>query len=166
MTANRYKLFGLLTSIFMASVVVVLMDINQNKSTIQREILSPDSLDAVRILEHARHESETAAKFLESLMCVVKKQKVYKPVAQVNSGEAGGDGAQEYETTNTQTAVKSRLYLGRNNLNDMDIVHERPEYGEDISAYFNGLVQSFEQGVGVGSLDWDSMLSELERSIV
>lgn len=164
--ATRYKLLGLLTSVFMASVVIILMDINHNKSTAQRGIFSGEILDAIRILEHARHESETAAKFLESLMCIMNKQNVRKPVAQVKSGETGGDGPRVYDATDTQPAVGSLSYMGSNNLDDMNIVHERPENGDHISTYFNGLAQSFEQGVDVGSLDWDSMLTELERSIV
>jgi hypothetical protein len=48
----------------------------------------------------------------------------------------------------------------------MDIVHEVPGNGGDLSEYFNGLAQSFEQGVDFGSLDWDGMLSGLEPSIV
>jgi len=171
-TATRYKLLGILASVFMASVVVLLMDIDHKKSSTQRDILSGDILDAIRILEHARHESETAAKFLESLMCVVQKHNVFKPAAQVKLGEMCDDDAQVYDTTDIQAAVGSlppitpTSMLGSNNSGDMDIVHERPENGADLSEYFNGLAQSLEQGVDVGSLDWDSMLSGFEPSIV
>ncbi|KAH8690342.1 hypothetical protein BGW36DRAFT_466220 [Talaromyces proteolyticus] len=164
-TATRYKLLGILTSVFMASVIVLLMGINHTNSSTQRDTLSGEILDAIRILEHSRHESETAAKFLESLMCVVNKYKVCKPAAQVNSRDMYDDGAQVCDTTNTQAAVGSLPPLGSNDLEDMDIVHERPKNGEDLSTYFNGLAQSFEQGVDVGTLDWDSMLSDLELSI-
>ncbi|GAM44018.1 hypothetical protein TCE0_060r19302 [Talaromyces pinophilus] len=165
-TASRYKLLGPLTSVFMATVVVLFMNIIRRKSSTQRDILSGEIQDAIRIIENASQESETAAKFLESLMCVVSKHKVCKPAAQVKSAETCGDGAQVYDTIDTQAAVGSPPYMGNNGLGDMDIVHERPENGEDLSAYFNGLAQSFEQGVDVGSLDWDTMLSELERSLV
>lgn len=165
-TATRYKLLGPLTSVFMATVVVLFMNINRKKSSTQRDILSGEIQDAIRIIEHASQESETAAKFLESLLCVVSKHNVCKPAAQVKSAETCGDGPQVYDTIDTQAAVESPHYMGNNGLGDMDIVHERPENGEDLSAYFNGLAQSFEQGVDVGSLDWDTMLSELERSIV
>jgi hypothetical protein len=171
-TATRYKFLGLLVSIFMASVVVLLMDINHNKSSMQRDRLSGEILDAIRILEHARHESETAAKFLESLMFVVRKHKVCKPVTQVGTGLMCSDGAEVYDTTDTQPAVgllppiTPTSMLGSNEVGGMDIVHERPESGEDLSAYFNELAQSFEQGVDIGSFDWDSMLSGLESSII
>jgi hypothetical protein len=165
-TASRYKLLGPLTSVFMASVVVLLMNINHKKSSTQRDIFSGEIQDAIRIIEHASHESETAAKFLESLMCVLSKHNVCKPAVQAKSAETCGDGTQVYGTIDTQATLGSPPYMGNNGLGDMDIVHERPENGEDLSAYFNGLAQSFEQGVDVGSLDWDSMLSELERSIV
>jgi hypothetical protein len=55
--------------------------------------------------------------------------------------------------------------LESNNFGGMDILHERPENGADLSEYFNGLAQSFEEGVDFGSLDWDSMLSEIEPLI-
>ena len=149
LTANRYKFLGLLSIVFMASVVVLLMDINYNKST-QRDRLSGDILDAIRVLEHARHESETAATFLESLMCVVRKHKVCKPV----------QPAVELLSPLNQTGMLGSEGSG------MDIVHERQESGEDLSAYFNELAQSFEQGVDVGIFDWDSMLSGLETSMI
>jgi hypothetical protein len=173
-TQTRYKLLGILASVFMASVVVLLMDINHNKSSTQRHNLSAEILDAVRILEHARHESETAAKFLESLMVVVKKHNVCKTAPRVKSGEMCDDGAQVYNTNDAQGEVVSlppitpTSTLGSNDMDDMDIiqVHERAEYGDDLSEYFNGLAQSLEQGFDVGSIDWDSMLSGLESSIV
>ena len=164
-TATRYKLLGLLTSVFMASVVVLLGDINHKKSTTQRGIFSEDVLGAIRILEHAQHESETAAKFLESLTCVVNKQNLCKPASQAKSAETGGEDAGPYDAANTQP-VGSLPHIGSNNLDYMDVSNERPENGEDLSVYFNGLAQSFEQCVDVGSIDWDSMLAELERSIV
>jgi hypothetical protein len=170
---TRYKLLRILASVFMASVVVLLMDINHNQSSTQRNILSGEILDAIRILEYARRESETAAKFLESLMRIVNKHNVCKPAAQVKSGEMGYDGARMYDTaTDTQAAVGSlppitpTILLGSNGLGYMDIVHEVPENGGDLSEYFNGLAQSFEQGIDFGSLDWDGMLSGLESSIV
>jgi hypothetical protein len=164
-TATRYKLLGLLTSVFMASVVVLFMNINHNKSTAKRGVFSEDILDAIRILEHAGHQSETAAKFLESLMGIVNKQNLCKPAPQAKSGEIGGAGARAYDATNIHPVVGSLPYMGSNNLDDIDVVNNRPENGEDLSTYFNGLV-GFEQGVDVGSIDWDNMLAELERSIV
>jgi len=170
--AARYKILGFLASVFMASVVVLLMDINHNKSSTQRGRLSGDILDATRILEHARHESETAAKFLESLMSVVKKHNVGNPASQITPGqEMSDDGAPLYDTLNTQGSAEplpahiSANMLSGVDLGHMDIVHETPGYRADFSEYFNGLVQSFDQGFDVGSLDWDSMLSGLEPSM-
>ena len=171
-TATRYKFLGLVASIFMASVVVLLMDINHNKSSTQRDRLSGEILDVIRILEQARHESKTAAKFLESLMGVVRKHKVCKPVAQVGTGLMYSDGTEVCDTTDTPPAVgllppiTPTSILGSNEVDRMDLVHEGPEIEEDLSAYFNELAQSFEQGVDVGSFDWDSMLSGLESSII
>ncbi|RDW62415.1 hypothetical protein BP6252_11848 [Coleophoma cylindrospora] len=171
-TATRYKFLGLVASVFMASVVVLLMDINHNKSSTQRVKLSGEILDAIRILEHVRHESETAAKFLESLMRVVRKHKVCKAVAPVGTGLVCSDGADVFNIINTQPAVgllppiTPTSMSESNEVDGMDIVHERPESGEDLSVYFNELAQSFEQGVDVGSFDWDSILSGLESSMI
>jgi hypothetical protein len=162
-TATRYKFLGLMVSIFMASVVVLLMDINYNESSTQQNRLSGEILDAIQIMEHARHESETAAKFLDSLMRVVRKHRVCKLVAQVSTGVTYSDDASLNDTANIQPAVNSRhsitptSILGGTEVNGMNLVHERPNSGEDLSAYFNELAQSFEQGVDVSSFDWDSI---------
>jgi hypothetical protein len=170
--ATRYKLLTNLKSVFMASVVILLVDISHKKSSTQRNLSSGEIWHAIRILEHARQKSETAAKFLESLMCVVNRYKVYKPAAQVELGEMSYDGARMYNTATDAQAVGSlppitpTSLLGSNDLGYMDIVHDSPEKGAGISEYFNGLAQSFEQGVDFGSVDWDGILSELEPSIV
>ncbi|TVY73203.1 putative transcription factor lepB [Lachnellula suecica] len=168
-TAIRYKLLGTLASVFMASVVVLLMDINHNKSSPPRKTLSGEILDAIRILEHARHQSETAAKFLDSLMSVVKRHNVCRTAVQNNSAEGG---AQVHNNRDTQAAVGSlppstpTSILGINNVSYTDTMHEKPESREDLLGFYNGLAQEFEYNVDFEGFDWDMMLSELEPSIV
>jgi hypothetical protein len=105
-------------------------------------------------------------------MRVVRKHNVCKPVAQVGTGLMCSDGAEVYDKTDTQPAVGllppiiPTSILGSNEADGMDIVHERSESGKDLSAYFNEIAQSFEQGVDIGSFDWDSMLSGLESSVI
>lgn len=59
-------------TVFVAS-IVVLMDICHNKSSSQQESQRRELAGAIRILEEARHESETTARFLDSLMLVLRK---------------------------------------------------------------------------------------------
>lgn len=171
--ATRYKFLGILASVFMASVVVFLMDFNRDKPATHPDSLSKGIVDAIRILEQARHESETAAKFLESLMRVVRKHKVCPPVDQDKSDLMHLGGTEMYDTSDTYTQVVGSLppitptsMLGSNDLDGENMLHEVPDIEEDFSAYFNELAQNFQEGVDVGSLDWDAMLSGLESSIV
>lgn len=46
---------------------------------------------------------------------------------------------------------------------DMDMVDDTS--GEDLSSYFNELAQSFEQGIDVGSFDWNSLFSDFDSTI-
>ena len=74
----RYKYLGLVTGIFLAT-TVVLMDLCHNKSSLQQGKRGREVADAFRILEQARHESETASRFLDSMMHVLRKHKVSPP---------------------------------------------------------------------------------------
>jgi hypothetical protein len=75
LTATRFKFLGFMTSVFVAT-IVVLMDLCHSKSSPQQEKQRGEIADAIRILEEARNESETTAKFLDSLMHVLRKHKV------------------------------------------------------------------------------------------
>jgi hypothetical protein len=48
--------------------IVLLMDLCHNKSSSYLDKQRAEIADALRILEEARHESETAARFLHSLI--------------------------------------------------------------------------------------------------
>jgi hypothetical protein len=76
--ATPYRFLGLLVGVFMAS-IVLLIDLCHGKSPSQKEQEREEIAKACRILEGARHESETAANFLDSLMHVLRKHKVSPP---------------------------------------------------------------------------------------
>jgi hypothetical protein len=176
--ALRYKFIGLLMSVFMA-ILVLLMDLCHNKSSSNREIHRGELVDALGILSDARHESTVAAKFLESLMLVLKKHKV----CSVKKGEklltalrTGGLRPCPNNTTGTETvselapapvpiALIAVDLLGSNEASGMnDLADDTFANGDDLSSYFSDLAQSFEQGVDVGSFDWNSILAGLDPS--
>jgi hypothetical protein len=175
----RYKFIGLLMSVFMAS-LVLLMDNCHNKSASCQEIQRGELVDALNILEEARHESTVAAEFLDSLMVVLKKHKVSAPVQKgenfVTASRAGASRSSLNNTTGTQPfseldpaavpiAPISADTLGSTEVSDMDdLAADTFGNGEDLSSYFHELAQSFEQGIDVGSYDWDSILSGLNRT--
>jgi hypothetical protein len=174
--ATRYKFLGFLVAVFVAS-IVVLMDLCYNKSPSQQEKHRAELAEAIRILEEARHESETAARFLHSLMHVLRKHKVLPPKRSCQPGigseqqlsaESSGGGAIVYDAATTQPysgllPMSSSGVLGSNEINMAD---GRFANGEDMSSYFNELAQSFEQGIDVGTFDWNNLFSGIDSSII
>ncbi|KAE9374119.1 hypothetical protein N431DRAFT_503056 [Stipitochalara longipes BDJ] len=124
--ATRFKFLGFLTSVFVAT-IVVLMDLCHSKPSPQKEKQRGEIADAIRLLEEAKNESETTAKFLDSLMHVLR--------------------------TASLSVLENHDASSTNNYNDGFTS------GEDLSLYFNELAQEFEQGVDVGSFDWNSVFS-------
>lgn len=183
-TATRYKFLGLLVAVFMAS-IVVLMDLCHNKSSSQQEEQRGEIANAIRILEEARHESETAAKFLDSLMHILLKHKILPPnpagqqplksaIGSEQLSTASG-GAMVYNAAITQprsgpavapTRMASSSVLGSNEASSINVTDDRFANGEDLSSYFDELAQSFEQGIDVDSFDWNNLFSGLDSSII
>jgi hypothetical protein len=183
-TTTRYKFIGLLLGIFMAS-MVLLMDLCHNKSSPQQEKQRGEIADAFRMLEEARHESKTAAKFLDSLMHVLRKHKVSPPKRagqQPLKPGIGGEqlstvsgGAVVYNVATTQPdseptmasiPIASSSVLGSTEVSSINMAGDRFTTGEDLSSYFNELAQSFEQGIDVGSFDWNNIFSGLDSSFI
>jgi hypothetical protein len=48
---------------------------------------------------------------------------------------------------------------------DLSMVDEMYANGDDLSTYFNGLAQSFEQDIEDGTLDWSNMFSGISSSM-
>jgi hypothetical protein len=183
-TVTRYKFLGLLLSVFMAS-IVLLMDLCHNKSSPQQEKQRGEIAGAIRILEEARHESETAAKFLDSLMHVLRKHKIsppkragqrpLKPGIDSEQLSTASGGAVVHNAATTQPCsepaavsipMASSSVLGSNEASTTNTAGGRFTTGEDFSSYFNELAQSFEQGIDVGGFDWNNIFSGLDSSFI
>lgn len=173
--AIRYKFLGLLLGVFMAS-IVLLMDLCHNKSSSQQEKQRGEIADAFRILEEARYESETAAKFLDSLMHVLRKHKVPPPKYTEQQSFKPGTGNEQLPTAaggagvchasmdqpygepdmmpipTVSSSVSSSIRTGSVNL-----AGDSFAIGEDFPSYFNDITQSFGQGFDIGSSDWNNI---------
>ncbi|TVY15305.1 putative transcription factor lepB [Lachnellula arida] len=160
--ATRYSFLACLVAVFMAS-IVVLIDLCYNKAPCQQEQHRGELAEAIRILEQARHKSETAARFLDSLMHVLRKHKVLAPKRAGAGSEQLSGAAMAYNAMSGQpVAVASSSTLGINEAGSIDMADDAFANGEDLSSYFNELAQSFEQGIYVGSFDWNSIFSGLD----
>ena len=182
--ATRFKFLGLLLGFFMAS-IVLLMDLCHNQSSPQHEERRREIAGAFQTLEEARHESDTAAKFLESLMHVLRKHKVSPPQhtgtqplqpgigftqLPTEAGEAAVDHAskiQQYgEPAMVSAPMASSSMLGSNETGSLDTLADGFGNGEDFPSYFNDFAQEFEHGVSVGSVDWSNIFSGLDSSLI
>jgi hypothetical protein len=161
------------------------MDLCHNKASPQQEKQRREIADAFRILEEARHESTTAAKFLDSLMHVLRKHKVPPPkrvsqqllnprISNEQLSTASG-GAVVYNAATTQPYSEPAVVsipmalpsmLGTNEASSINIPGDESTSGEDLSSYFNELAQSFEKGVDVDSFDWNNIFTGLESSFL
>lgn len=182
--ATRFNFLGLLCGVFMAS-IVLLMDLCHNQSSPQHQERRREIAGVFQTLEEARHESETVAKFLESLMHVLRKHKVSPPQhtgAQplqsgvgftqlpAAAGEAAADHAsktQRYgELAMVSAPMASSSVLGSNETGSLDLLADGFANGEDFPSYFNDFAQEFEHGVDVGSVDWSNIFSGLDSSFI
>lgn len=179
-TATRYKFLGLLVATFVAS-IIILMELCHNKTSSQNEQHRAEIADAIRILENARHESDTAAKFLDSLMQVMRKHKVIPPketdpdpvpmrgssqvfpmsfgminhnVSSFEPYEAPGFSASGIQARDQTAIINTSEPAGGF------------EYGEDLSKYFQELAQSFEQGLDAGNVDWNDLFAGIDPSLI
>jgi hypothetical protein len=176
--ATRYKFLGLLVATFVAS-IIVLMELCHNKSSSQNEQHRTEIADAIRILESARHESETAAKFLDSLMQVMRKHKVLPP-KDAEQGSVSIAGSQHVFPMsfgmNSQTGHSFQPYeepnlalsgvLCSNDTTIVDTMESTFENGEDLSTYYRELAQTFEQGMDAGIFDWNDLFSGIDPSVI
>ncbi len=169
--ATRYKFLGLLLGVFMAS-IVILMDLCHNKLSSQQEKQRREIVDAFRILEEARHESETASRFLDSLMHVLRKHKIpppkytehhlLKPGTGNEQLSTAADGAGVCHTSMNQPygeidvmpipTVSSTL-AGSIKTGSVNVTDDTFAIGEDFPSDLNDIAQSFGQGFEFDSYD-------------
>ena len=181
--ATRYRFIGLLVGVFMAS-IVLLIDLCHNNLSPQQEKQRGEIADAFRILEDARHESRTAAKFLESLMHVLRKHKVSPPKSAgqqllqpkidceqlpTASSEAAIYNAvapQPYgELAGMSTSMTPPCVSETNEVRSINMNGHKNTDGDNWSLYFNELDRSF-GGIDVDSFDWDNIISGLDSSVI
>lgn len=181
----HYSFVSLVVGIFMAT-IVLLVDHCHRKSTHRHAMpLQGELADAMRILEEARHESETTAKFLDSLLLILRKHKVTPPCRdepqpvstrtrmEESSTAASGVGSDNatashdpHTSSNTMpiplTAPSS--VLGSTECGSDDIFGDGLVNGDDMSSYFNDLAQTFEQGIDIANFDWSDIFAGAESS--
>jgi hypothetical protein len=183
-TALRYKFNGALLGVFIAT-IVLFMDLCQNKSSLQQKKQRGEIVDACRMLDEARHDSEPAAKFLDSLMHVMRKhkgspaklvgQRLLKPGTgseqiSIPSGEAtiySASTSQPYgEPAMAPIQTPSSSVQGSTEASGINFAVNRSIYGEDVSSYFTEFAQSVEQGIDVGNFDWSNIFAGLDSSFI
>lgn len=157
-SAARYKFLAFLVPVFMSS-IVLLIDSCYRKSSPHHAKHHEDLSEAIRTLEEARHESETAAKFLNSLTHILRKHKV-TPARQFPT--PGPTTATQQPFVELPLPTSTLTGLGGNGGIMGDKVHSN---GEGLSTYFAELAQSFGQGNEVADLDWNSMFSGIDSSM-
>lgn len=167
-TAIRFKLSSLLLGAFMAS-IVLLMDLCLTKSSQRHEKQREEVAEAFRILEDAKKESETAAKFVDSWNYILRKHQVPPPkpvLTQQFPTPSGEDPVCDIPVVRAHSESLQPPPCGAssNTLGVNSNADGLPDT-EDLSSYFNELAQSFEQGNDVGNFDWDNIFSDLDSFI-
>ena len=182
--ATRFKCFGLLLGVFMAS-IGLLLDLCHNTSSLQQEERRGEISSAFQIRKKEKHESETAAKFLESLMHILRKHKVCPPQhtgtqpiqpgmgsaqlsnAAENAGAGNASTLPRYsELAMASTPMASSGVSGSNEVSSINMPADGFTNGEDLSVYFNEFAQRLEQGMDVGSINWNNVFSGLDSSFI
>lgn len=181
-TVTRFKSLGLFLGVFMAS-IALLMDLCHYEASLPQAEQREEIADAFRILEEARHESETAAKFLDSLMHVLRKHKVSPPRHTIEQPSepvtghkplpSGTGGATAGNTPTRQSFAEPSMISGplassngllaNNNTGSINMTSGGFANGEDFPSYF---AQSFEQGIDVGNIDWNNIFLGLDSSFI
>lgn len=173
---TRFNFLGLFVAVFMAS-IVFFMESCYNKNLPNRESSRRDLEDAIKILEESRHESETASKFLSSLMKVVRKHLILSGQA-TERASTSTSASWLLPVSNKQDIYTSRVSqcrniealdtLPRNSSHNMECdIHgfgDKKESEDDLSTYFTELAGNFEKGVDFAGFDWDNIFSGLDSS--
>ena len=170
MNGTLFPFAGLLLGVFMAS-IVLFVDLCMLKTQGQENLHRTEVCQALRLLEGARHESETIARFVDSLTEILRKHKIsprknpMRPDTSDSSAEAATPVAQAVNVPETLMTPESSAFIGANG--DMIMADSTMPMGdEDLSDYFKDLAERFGQGIGTDQYDWDNILSDLNSSFV
>jgi hypothetical protein len=158
-STTRYKFLGFLVPVFMSSIVLLIDSCYRKNSSHHAREHREELAEAIRILEEAKHESNTAAKFLDSLTHVLRKHEV--PAGQLPTRPGSTTTTQQpYAALPLPTSTMTGL--DGHGVIMADGVHVN---GEGLSTYFAELGQSFGQGNEVADLDWNNMFSGIDSSM-
>lgn len=149
-----YRYLGLLVGVFMASIVLV-VDLCHGKSLCHMEEKQGEIAKACGILEEARHESSTTAKFLDSLMQLLRKHKISPPREEVQT--------ETLDLSISNEIVQPGLDVRAVNTTSITMDNEEVPNNEALSSYFDDMAQNFEHG---GDFDWDNMLSDISSAFI
>ncbi|KAF2672032.1 hypothetical protein BT63DRAFT_452530 [Microthyrium microscopicum] len=165
-SASRFKFTMLQVGMFMAS-IVLLMDLCMNRTSPNFEKDRLKIVGALKILEIARHESETAAKFVECLKKIFSKRGIpcehfrtqsasVKPTVDNRSFSDRPD-----EGFNLQNSIDT---LGVSDGTDITMITD-DAWNDDLGSYFEQLNKNFVEGIDVGNFDWNDMFSDLDSTL-
>lgn len=188
-TATRFKFTALLIGVFMAC-IVLLMDLTLNPLSPQYEKQREEVYKSFKIIEQAKNESDSTGKFVNSLVHVLRKYNVApsKPASTfsqaVASGSDRGSTMQQDrpipatgsemaldipETSGTAgyniaqpSASQTQFGVGDYLDLSMPVEAQLPVEMDEAASYWNDFTQNFEQGIDVGSFDWDSIFLNLD----
>ncbi|KAJ9156579.1 hypothetical protein NKR23_g979 [Pleurostoma richardsiae] len=185
---TRLKLTGALYGVFIAS-IALLVDLCLSGAASQQEIRRGEVGEAIRILEDAARQSDVAAALLQSMIEILRKNGAAvpgtgSPIEQKMPG--GADRAASlgwsFDAPVSAPAINEKLPSSRRAERDgvpageVSEEEERPADGLDLmgtdpdgvglASYFDGLAQSWGDGMGVDDTAWNTMLSELETSFL
>ncbi|KAF2092866.1 hypothetical protein NA57DRAFT_69468 [Rhizodiscina lignyota] len=190
-TATRFKFTGLLIGVFLAC-IVLLMDLCVNPLSPQYEKQREEVYKAFKIIEEAKKKSETTAKFVDSLVHILRKYNVPPlksvPKQQLQStayrGSGGGSEQQSQAIPCKEMVLDISETPGYNECGERAfprashgqcgvsdglghfMAADGPpnESGDDLSSFWNDFTQNFEQGIDVNSFDWDNIFLSLDSS--
>lgn len=177
-TARSYKPMGMILSVFLAC-IVLLMDLCYAKDRRHEERQRADIAIAFRLLEDARDGSAISAKFLDSMMHILKKHNILPPkrvgprdvalapvepvcTAAAPNGFVSeqGCGPDSMMTPNLATGV-----VGGIDMPGLGTTWLGTGMGNDLS-FFNGLVQTLDHGPNAGNINWDNMFLGLDSTFM
>ncbi|KAF2109037.1 hypothetical protein BDV96DRAFT_605125 [Lophiotrema nucula] len=186
----RCKFGGLIVGVFMAS-IVLLMDLCVNRSAPGHEQRRSEVAEAFRILEDAKNESEMTARFVDSLMHILRKHKMVSPQSTCqstnNSNITTLTSKPPLLSSTTTEYIQPTLSEGYrvaseilqapptnaiaaldgsgNGANTHVPAYNTIPNPEDLP-YFSEFTAGFAFGVDPGSFDWNNILSDLGTSFI
>lgn len=177
---NHYRFCAIFIGLLMSS-IVLLMDFCINRTSSHRDRQRKDAAEAFRLLQEGRKESDGAARFVDSLMQILKKHNL--PPLRAASNQAGPNERGCHHQIHTPPADGAVLGRSYASIRPNSLARQSPSSSftvdtgtdttldwtnddVDLTSYFDDLSQTFEVDTDVDSINWDSLLSDFGMSIV